>query len=314
MTETNQKIVDLILNEHKTLEVLSKEMNLSQRQIYTRLVSLKNKGYSFNRKFYYNGDQSFKIEKQLVLPPAKEGLTIHTNDDNVFNAVIISDLHLGSVFEKIEALDKIYDYCSKEGINIILNGGDLIDGTFGNIKKTYDIHEQIKDAIKNHPYDSKILNFICLGNHDASAKIDYGNAIINLKNDQIVLEHPVGYGIKNINVQTGLVLKGHSHITRVVDNGNCIFMQLPSLSGIAMRPNLGLPCALKMSLTFNNGYITRGIFNQLLIQSEVLILNELSYDLSRGKSIPVVSNDEGLKEKTLTKKNQIDKFNNKYYK
>lgn len=279
MTETNQKIVDLILNEHKTLEVLSKEMNLSQRQIYTRLVSLKNKGYSFNRKFYYNGDQSFKIEKQLVLPPAKEGLTIHANDDNVFNAVIISDLHLGSVFEKIEALDKIYDYCSKEGINIILNGGDLIDGTFGNIKKTYDIHEQIKDAIKNHPYDSKILNFICLGNHDASAKIDYGidfkehlinrrpdlipvdygNAIINLKNDQIVLEHPVGYGIKNINVQTGLVLKGHSHITRVVDNGNCIFMQLPSLSGIAMRPNLGLPCALKMSLTFNNGYITRGI-------------------------------------------------------
>ena len=334
MTETNQKILDLILDEHKTLEVLSKEVNLSQRQIYTRLASLKNNGYNFNRKFYYNGSQSFKVERQIVLPPAKEGLTINIDDDDkVFNAVVISDLHLGSVFENIDALHKVYNYCSKEGINIILNGGDLIDGTFGNIKKTYNVHEQIKTAIKNHPYDKNILNFICLGNHDASAKtdygidfkeyllnrrpdlipVDYGNAIFNLKNDQIIVEHPVGYGIKNINVQTGLVLKGHSHITRVVDNANSIFMQLSSLSGIAMRPDLAFPCALKMQLIFTNGYITTGIFNQLLIQSNnVLVLNELLYDLGRGKKRPVNSEYDESKDKVLTKKSQIDKFNNKY--
>ena len=84
MTETNQKILDLILDEHKTLEVLSKEVNLSQRQIYTRLASLKNNGYNFNRKFYYNGSQSFKVERQIVLPPAKEGLTINIDSNTVY--------------------------------------------------------------------------------------------------------------------------------------------------------------------------------------------------------------------------------------
>lgn len=325
MTETNKRLLELVLQE-KTLNEISNEMKLSQKQIYSRLVSLRRSGYNFKRNFYYDGEQSFKLIKGIVNNHDNNETTIlTTKEDNHFKALLISDLHFGSVLEKVDALNKIYDYCIKEGINIILNAGDFIDGTFGGIKKTYDIELQIKEALKNHPYDKNILNFICLGNHDVSSKIDYGidfsdvlsnkrpdlipigygNGIINVKNDQIILKHQVGYGVQDIITKNKLVLRGHSHETRISENGSNINVYLPSLSGVVMKEDLIYPCAFKMELAFNHGCFSYGIFNQLLVDSKVFILNELKYELSRGKSImlnePILNEIDTSKRKVLSK-------------
>ena len=53
------------------------------------------------------------------------------------NFILISDLHFGSKFERVDLMNIVYDYAIKNNINLIVIGGDLIDGTFGREKKYF---------------------------------------------------------------------------------------------------------------------------------------------------------------------------------
>ena len=57
--------------------------------------------------------------------------------------------------------------CEIMTLHIIINGGDLIDGSFSKgVQKIDDPICQLDYVIKNYPFDKRILNLICLGNHD----------------------------------------------------------------------------------------------------------------------------------------------------
>lgn len=42
----------------------------------------------------------------------------------------ISDLHFRNELERINLINRAFNYCTKNGINIILCGGNFIDGNY----------------------------------------------------------------------------------------------------------------------------------------------------------------------------------------
>lgn len=357
MTEKNIQLLELI-NQGKTINEICTLMKLSYKQLSIRLHQLKKWGIQFERKYYYDGESTYYVSKDIKSKEQAEVSIITGKSDEHFKAILISDLHIGNENERIDSLEKIYDYAVKENIHIVLNTGDIIDGTIGTSKKHKTILEQIEYALKVYPYDKNILNFICLGNHDASSKencgfdfgeiiknnrldlipIGYGMGTVHVKNDNIILRHHLNNSTDQI-PSRGLFLNGHTHTTRFVESGLSYHFYLPTLSGLDVKKEWFYPCAFMMDLQMHAGYFIQGVFNQLLVDSRVYVVNEFVYDLCRGKSISnnsIINNEEerkifikasedAVEESEQIKKNgehapelvkktksQIDKFHQRY--
>ena len=167
--------------------------------MFYRLNMFKVKGFDFSRKYYEDGEITYKLNKgfkeetdiSLITSPKTSEIKI----------AFLSDLHLSNEHERLDLLNEVYNFCAKENIHVIINGGDLIDGLMGPDKKKHSTYEkQIDYALKNHPFDKNILNFICLGNHDASFWLEDG---IDIKNILLEKRHdlvPIGYGNGKINL------------------------------------------------------------------------------------------------------------------
>lgn len=211
MNESTLKLLEL-LKQEKTANEIAKELKISNKQLFKRLLKLKNIGFDFKRKYYYNGDIVYSLYNDVPLQSQNSVDIITSPEEQEFEAIVISDLHIGSTDERLDLLNKIYDYCVKNNIHTIFNAGDIIDGMFGRCDKMHDnIFDQIEYAIEKYPFDKRILNYAVLGNHDFNPllkngkdlalvlqnyrhdiiPVGYGTAEINIKNDKIVLRHPL---------------------------------------------------------------------------------------------------------------------------
>ena len=93
--------------------------------------------------------------------------------------IVISDTHIGSIYENIDYLKQVYDYAKKHNITTILHTGDLIQSTARNVSNKYrNEYNQICHVIEDYPQDDSITNYFSLGNHDYHT----------LKKDSIYLE------------------------------------------------------------------------------------------------------------------------------
>jgi len=305
MSDLTRELLKLI-DEGKTINEISEKLNISNKRIYNILSLIRNKGFEFERKYYYNGDILY-IPKKSFVEINKEGTDIITSsNDRSFEALVISDLHIGSTKERIDLLDKLYDWCSKEGIHIIIVCGDIIDGMYGRNKKIHNnVGEQIDYMLKNYPFDKSILNFVTLGDHDYDAFRNYGQNLarifesyrhdiiplgycfgqINVKNDKIYVRHPSD-SFNEVKLQplyNCLMLNGHSHKMCINATSNVTTVTVPSLSEIHVANITTLPTAIRMKLNFKNGLIYRGVFSQLLIGKKIYTLSEFNCPLWSGK-------------------------------
>lgn len=252
--------------------------------------------------------------------------------------------HLGSKLERLDLLDRVYNYCIKNNIHIILNCGDIIDGVFGQCEKRIkDTYSQIDYLIKKYPFDRNILNFAVGGDHDHSALTcgyqdmieilknyrhdivfqSYYNAIISIKNDKILLHHRVpqeksvtdGRTLEN-NEIIPIVLNGHLHkyATEQKKSDGIVNALVPSLSDL----NDSFPTALELTLMFTKGYISSTIFKQIYFGVKDSIISEANFDLSNRKITPspirllesysFVSQEEiGTKEESIAEENPLAK-------
>lgn len=346
MTDLTSQLLKLI-NEGKTLNEISEVMNISNKKIFNLLTMIRNKGFEFDRKYYYNGDIIY-VPKTSFITENIIGTNIITSpNDNNFEALVISDLHIGNNEERIDLLNMAYDYCVKEGIHIIIVCGDIIDGMYGRFPKIHDnIHAQIDYAIQNYPFDKSILNFATLGDHDYDAMKNYGqniarvfesyrhdiiplgycNGQINVKNDKIIVRHPSDKfdEFKSESMNRCLSLNGHSHKMKISTSTNDTTINIPTLSGLTCNTELPIPSAVRMNLEFKNGMIWNGIFSQLIFTDKgIYRVNEYQcYILGYGKDVS--GNKEIKLEEDRTKKkvlelpkpekpmSQIEKFNTRY--
>lgn len=339
-------ILDLInlLKKDVASEEICHQFNISKEQLYRELLNLKNSGINYSRKYYsdssirYTSLRKIKELKESSQIPQDQASTIITDTkENHMKFLLISDLHFGSSLERLDLVDKAFNYCIKNGINIILCGGDFIDGSFSQIEqKIPNVFQQIDYFIKNYPKDKNILTFGVAGNHDISAlntfSVDfiqvcnnyrhdiiipgYNNAWLNLKNDSIQMFHHVNAG-ELMSSSSPIILHGHSHKYINSFKKDILNITIPSLSDI----NALIPSALELEISFEKGYITNAITKQIYFGNEDIILNESNFSFRRNikNGNTPIQNVEPYKQttqKTLVKKNtnlsQVEKFEKRY--
>jgi len=112
---------------------------------------------------------TFKRKRPYKIPTELDGDTL--------NLGVISDTHIGSGYQRLDALNEFYNYCKKVGINTILHAGDVIDGWGVYKGQEFELHpyarswpEQKDMFVKEVPKIDGITTIFITGNHDASFK------------------------------------------------------------------------------------------------------------------------------------------------
>ena len=204
MLKRQEKILELIQSS-QSKEEITKELKIKDEILKKDINELTLIGFNITRQFFYDGTQKYILKKDI---PNQITPILGIPKDGTFRAIATSDYHIGSNRENLKYVQKIYDFAKEEDIHIILNGGDLVEGMLNNhIHKSH--YEQIEYLLENHPYDSKILNFITLGNHDESLIKDTGidlHTILNTQRDDLV---SLGYGINNIGINKEKITMCH---------------------------------------------------------------------------------------------------------
>lgn len=332
-----------LIREGKTNNKICDILNINSEQLYQLLLNLKNTGLMFSKKYYSDGSIKCKLINTMTdlrsFKQMSQDETIITDiNENKLKFLVISDLHFGNQLERLDLINKAYNYCAKNNINIILCGGDLIDGAFSKGEQTVsNIYQQMEYFIKHYPFDKNILTFSVAGDHDISAFhgaslniIDmcenyrqdiviggFNNTVINLKNDKILLFHHIEGGVMR-QTDAPIILHGHSHKYSTNIKNKVLDVTIPTLSNL-IQP---MPSALELNLSFNNGYITCSNIKHIYFGNEDIVLSESTFDLFRSCSNTngVIRNTEAYKQekapvltKTLTQPlSQIDKFNKRY--
>jgi len=339
-----------LISENKSLNEISSILGLSNKQLFTRLSMLRNSGYLFDREYSYNGEINYSFHNPFIkdnIPTIKI-----PQNTNTIKVMVISDTHLGHIDDSIECIDSMYNYCAKEGINIILHAGDFFEGIYTERKKQCKFDsavEQINYGLNNYPYEKNILNFILLGNHDATfltkTGIDIQEILLNRRHDLI----PIGYGESDISignftitmrhqisnvkmksdVDNKLFLYGHGHsFSTNCDTGHTVlFVHIPALSYVQTKSNgNSLPSMIEMNLTISNEFISKECFKHFIFDqnNNPICISEINYcthispykvETQNEKIVPSIF--EKSKKLTKTKPNykgmsQLEKFNAKY--
>ena len=165
------------------------------------------------------------------------------NDKKYF---IISDTHLGSRYDNLIYLDKMYDYAKNKGVTSIIHLGDLMQSSISGVKeKLINPLKQLEYVLNNYPSDDYINNYVLLGNHDfhlLSKDDSYYNYLCSREDFKILgynydyiklndmlfsLFHSIEHYRLSIPSFKGMLdFKGHRHEFKI--KGNSIF--IPSLS------------------------------------------------------------------------------------
>jgi predicted phosphodiesterase len=310
-----------LIKEGKNNREICEIFNISFNQLYDELLKLKTKGVKYSRKYYSDGSIKYnKIKKLKKLNENVNKTIITDNQENNMKFLLISDLHFGNEFENLGLIDRAYNYCIKNGINIILCGGDFIDGSFSKSpQKITDLYDQIEYFIKNYPQDKNILTFGVAGDHDFStlkrASLDIIEICNNRRHDIII----GGYNNAEINhlfhnmlggrmhsAQAPIILCGHLHKYMTQQKNNSLYITLPTLSNI----NQQMPSALELDLSFSKGYISSAVIKHLYFGTQDFVLSESEFNLlnERNSNNNEIKNVEGYRqnldaEKILKKTN-----------
>ena len=287
MTEKEKEIYALIENG-KTLNEIAKNVRLSSKQVHQKIQKLINDGYAISPIYFDDGNISYVLEKN----ESKHTINLSLSDSTKFKALVVSDIHIGNVKENLNYLYRSYDYARDHNINIILNCGDLIDGTFTKGRQMIgNIDKQIERAIALYPYDKNILNIMCYGNHDYSScengrdmakaiyqrRYDlinggYGICLVNLERDQIVLSHPL-YNNSYKTVPNKFILEGHHHKMMMKINRNNFIVNVPALSDLCFGEQNN-PGMLEINLVLNGGFIQKGHLKHISVKDKLEIYGE----------------------------------------
>ena len=234
MNDINKTIIDLI-GKNKSMREISQILNISEKQLYNRIKQIINYGYIMEPSYSYNSDIYYKLKNESESISLNRVDIKMSKDNNIFRCLVISDLHIGSSDGDIKLLNIVYDYAIKNGITVILNCGDTIEGDYTSEEKCIkDVYSQLDYLIKKHPYDKNINNYLIFGNHDYHSlyfegldisktihnirydiiPVGYGQGYIDIKNDSIILFHQIYKDFKPEIKDEKVVLSGHGHLMK----------------------------------------------------------------------------------------------------
>ena len=294
MNKDDLTILQLI-NKNISMEEIARKLNITEKQLYIKIKKIINYGYRVDTKYSYDGSIYYQLnssdDKRFEIRMDKE--------QNTFKCLVISDLHIGSIASNIKLVDIVYNYAIKNGIHIILNCGDFIEGDYTTTEKSIlNIHDQLEYLIRKYPYDKSINNFFILGNHDNYlfksnglniAKtihnsrydiipIGIGSSNIKIKNDEMILFHQLHKDFKPIINQQKILLSGHSHLmkTKIRD---IFWLSIPTLSYKSNDKTVDvIPGFVELTIDFENNKFEYVEAKHMIINPKVIQVSE-----TRGK-------------------------------
>ena len=116
-----------------------------------------------------DGEEWFKY---AVEAPTDGNEYEHYNTDTSFTIGLVSDSHLGSNWEQLDALHHFYDKCVERGVTDVYNSGDITEGFYKNrpgvlesIHK-YGFQQQLDYAIDVYPSRKGLVTHFITGKLD----------------------------------------------------------------------------------------------------------------------------------------------------
>lgn len=149
-----------------TPESVARDLEVGSQAIKQALDELLEAGY----KFIDNGGVYLRSKSSC---PSSFDASRMFRDGNLHFG-LLSDTHLGSNKERVDALEMAYDRFSRDGIKVVFHCGDWTDGV-GVYKgqemevNQYGQEAQIDYTIKNYPKRTGIQTIGISGNHDLRA-------------------------------------------------------------------------------------------------------------------------------------------------
>lgn len=188
--------------------------------------------------------------------------------------LIISDTHIGSIYESIIYIDSLLEFTIANNINNILHCGDIIQSTYRPVKKEFIKEEkQIERFISLFP--DYINVYLLFGNHDYHTLSKNNNLykVINSKNNINIL----GYKKAYIKWQKYLFTLSHR-----IDNYKLILPNYPIIFDFVGHRHEFMCDNSKIYVpSLSDDSKGNGIpgFLYAILNNEELLINEYAFDL-----------------------------------
>jgi len=123
-------------------------------------------------------------------------IPVHTYYGEKVRFGVVSDTHIGSMFEHLDLLNLAYKTFRREGIQIVYHAGDMVDGFGIYPSQEFEQHAlgfeaQTQAVIDGYPKFKNIQTYFITGNHDLSywkkAGIDIGRIVTQRRPDLVYL-------------------------------------------------------------------------------------------------------------------------------
>lgn len=162
---SKKKLID-DLSKPKTIPTLEKSLKLSRYEILGLIKEVNDEGlYQI-----IENNNGYQINKNIAQP--KRVYNHFSGDVKEFHIMVISDSHMGSIYEQTAYLDFLYKEAKKRGIQTVYHIGDITDGHYTNRPiQLYSLtaigfDAQVKNIVDHYPHEDGITTYFILGNHD----------------------------------------------------------------------------------------------------------------------------------------------------
>ncbi len=261
MTVENNIPKQLLKERHpRSIDELAEQLGVGVDVITTTIEALQKDGYGVK----HNGD----IFVRSRTPQDGGEINLARRFDTKYlHFGIVSDTHMSSKQERLDALHEMYDIFKQEGVTTVFHAGDITDGVgvykgHENEVKHHNQSDQIEYVQQNYPKLDGIQTYFITGNHDLRAYerggADPGIQIARARRDlsylgqmaatvklpggtKLELLHPAGgsaYALsykaqRDINNRSpedipDVLVYGHFHTSFYMHYRNLNFIQAPS--------------------------------------------------------------------------------------
>lgn len=155
-------------SKETSVEELADALDVPPKKIRPALDALRADGYRIS------DPEEPTISLSKIPPVTEDRITRSLLEGEEVTVAIVSDTHLGSREEALEALEVFYDEIEARGITEVWHAGDLVAGvdiyrgqtTSGILPGLHTYREQVEYAVENYPKRDGIRTMIIAGNHD----------------------------------------------------------------------------------------------------------------------------------------------------
>jgi UDP-2,3-diacylglucosamine pyrophosphatase LpxH len=192
--EDEERLVAFVKSKRR-ITYVSEMLGLCENDILALAFRANLRGY--NIKVWQEGDNT--MMHNIPILETSDNMIKRLKTTNTIKVAIVSDTHMGSKFEAIDALKTFYEYAHSKGVLEFYHCGDISDGYYktrdGSIyeQHCFGFDDQANYIAREYPKIDGCYTYFITGNHDAShianGGANIGVAISRMRDDMVYLGH-----------------------------------------------------------------------------------------------------------------------------